>query len=75
MTECYFTTGTHDDLGDGHDRESLMFPGRMWLDLKIISFWYYPKTYEMMKKVITILEDKLLNYTEPDNWDEDDCHR
>jgi hypothetical protein len=41
------------------ERESFKLHGRLWDDKKIISFWGYPKNSFELKKVISLLEQKL----------------
>jgi hypothetical protein len=50
---------THGELlsGDSSDdleinRYDLEYPGRLWIKSKVISFWNYPKSNGMMKKIV-----------------------
>jgi hypothetical protein len=40
-------------------RADLVYPGRIWTERKIISFWKYPETYQEMIKVVKDLENNL----------------
>jgi len=35
------------------------YPGRIWLDSKIISFWEYPENKKKLKKIITDIENRI----------------
>lgn len=77
-----------DKYGEGIEtsREDFEYPGRLWLEDKIISFWIYPENREKMRKVIRDLENYydiemwndpewkieiLTNYeTDPEEWDD-----
>lgn len=47
---------TISDLGDTHSdiggRGNMKYPGRIWLNAKIMSFWEYPETKDILNKVI-----------------------
>jgi len=47
---------THVDISP-KDRKGLKFPGRLWYEHKIISFWEYPSTYSELKKIIKDIVD------------------
>jgi hypothetical protein len=49
----------HSGLIDGYDREDLVYPGRIWTKSKIISFWRFPETFDVFKKIVNDLEGKL----------------
>ena len=64
----YLTGGTHSDVGS--DRNSSKYPGRIWPDAKVISFWKYPAP-SRIKKVIKDLERELeLRDFKPKIWDD-----
>ena len=54
----------HDNLSDDIDftmsdipcRIKLKYPGRLFLDKKIVTFWYFPENYKKFKKLIDDLE-------------------
>jgi len=39
------------------DREVFKYPGRFWLNKKLISFWIYPKTNSELRKIIRSIEN------------------
>ena len=45
----------HNDINDG---ESGAYPGRLWLDNKVIAFWVYPDD-TLFKSIIRRIEDEL----------------
>lgn len=47
---------THDDIGVGY-REDYTYPGRIWFDDKVISFWVHPKDRNTLKVIIKELEN------------------
>jgi len=49
----------HSDLG--MSRYVDFYLGRIWLKHKIISFWKYPETRHLLKKIINDIENELLN--------------
>ena len=44
----------HDEF---NSRDELLFPGRLWIDHKIITFWKYPETYEHLLLVLKDIEN------------------
>ena len=59
------SSGTHnnirqyyDDMHSHADRENFKYPGRVWTNKKIISFWQYPPK-NMIKKVAADLESEI----------------
>jgi len=46
-------------LGQYTSRLVFTYPGRIWLNDKIISFWFYPTTNEVLHNIILKLEDVL----------------
>ena len=58
-------------LGKGPhgDRWKLKYPGRIWLDNKIISFWKYPEDNKKLRKIITDIENRLkMNIWNDNEW-------
>jgi len=41
------------------DREHQQYPGRLWLNDKVITFWYYPKNKVKLRNIIFDIENKL----------------
>ena len=58
---------THGDLVDD-GREEMSFPGRIWTNRKLISFWEYPRNYEELRMVLDDLEE-VLGIDIEDDWD------
>ena len=50
--------GYHSDIYEVYDSNKKSYPGRVWLDGKIMTFWVYPNV-DLFKKIIERLEDKL----------------
>lgn len=46
------------DPGTRYDRDDLIYPGRVWLDKHVISFWVYPPKNKL-KNVLAALQKKL----------------
>jgi len=57
--------GKHLDMEPG-SRRSIGYPGRIWPELKIISFWTYPPNKKEFKKVI----DDLIEATNINIWND-----
>jgi hypothetical protein len=49
----------HFEMKKGYRRKDYQYPGRLWTDAKIISFWDYPSNKTEMKKLIEELEAKI----------------
>lgn len=43
-------------FGNFEERRYFDYPGRIWLNQKVISFWIYPKSNKQLKRYITELE-------------------
>lgn len=58
VEEIYFGTNGdyHSDIDDNYDLEKA-YPGRMWLDHKIMAFWVYPND-KLFKSIIHNIEDQ-----------------
>lgn len=55
-----WSTSNHGEIHPRlQNRTQFEFPGRIWTDSKIISFWQYPENNEELHKVIEMLEYEL----------------
>ena len=52
--------------GEAFIRFGVQYPGRIWLKLKIISFWEYPETYQKLEVVIKDLNNE--DFEIDDSW-------
>lgn len=58
---------THYENDYGYTRERLKYPGRIWPNWLVISFWKYPSKYEM-KRVLNDLSDAMAAVGSPVNF-------
>jgi hypothetical protein len=49
------------DIPGEEVRFKMKYPGRLWIENKVISFWTYPENKSIMKKLISDLEKELYN--------------
>jgi len=51
--------GIHSDMHRALDREDYEYPGRIWTDAKLISFWQYPENQDTLRGIVKMIEDEL----------------
>jgi len=42
----------------GYDKQDMDYPGRVWIEYKIITFWEYPENLDKLKKIVEDIERK-----------------